>query len=289
MTGEYVVLRGAKALALPTKSGQYLEVVGNSKDFHQWQSFDHQKNTWFYADFSIDLKEILSTSNLQQAELLLGVLQKIQNKNVDLFTSPLFFSTFLEFNPAWGLGSSSTFINNLAQWSGQNPFDLLASSFGGSGYDIAVAKEGKPIIYQIKNNKPHWETVEFNKDFFDEIYFVYLNRKQNSRKEIKSFSHLNFDKKLIEKVSQITSEIFFANTLNDFNKLLVEHEQILSKILNRPTIKAEYFSDFEGNIKSLGAWGGDFVMVTGKDVKAYFMQKGFKTVIPFSEFILLKS
>jgi hypothetical protein len=47
------------------------------------------------------------------------------------------------------------------------------------------------------------------------------------------------------------------------------------------------FSDFKGEIKSLGAWGGDFVMVISEsDPTAYFSEKGFTTVISYDEMIL---
>ena len=47
------------------------------------------------------------------------------------------------------------------------------------------------------------------------------------------------------------------------------------------------FPDFDGVIKSLGAWGGDFVMViSNENPTDYFMEKGYETVIPYEEMIL---
>ena len=37
-------------------------------------------------------------------------------------------------------------------------------------------------------------------------------------------------------------------------------------------------------IKSLGAWGGDFVLATRKN-KNYFIEKGFDTILSYSEII----
>ena len=37
--------------------------------------------------------------------------------------------TQLDFLRNWGLGSSSTLINNIAQWANVNPFDLQQKSF----------------------------------------------------------------------------------------------------------------------------------------------------------------
>ena len=38
---------------------------------------------------------------------------------------------------------------NLAKWAGIDAFELNEISLGGSGYDIAVAMEGTPVLYQL--------------------------------------------------------------------------------------------------------------------------------------------
>ena len=54
-------------------------------------------------------------------------------------------------------------------------------------------------------------------------------------------------------------------------------------------VKNKIFPDFWGAIKSLGAWGGDFVLATSsKDeatTKDYFNSKGYHTVLLFSELV----
>ncbi|MCK5774746.1 MAG: hypothetical protein KAH25_01140 [Bacteroidales bacterium] len=54
--------------------------------------------------------------------------------------------------------------------------------------------------------------------------------------------------------------------------------------------KERYFSDFNGQIKSLGAWGGDFVMATSpndpKDVFNYFRNKGHQTILAYDDMVL---
>jgi hypothetical protein len=53
------------------------------------------------------------------------------------------------------------------------------------------------------------------------------------------------------------------------------------------TVKETLFHDFEGVVKSLGAWGGDFVLAISKENPTdYFKAKGFEVVIPYSEMIL---
>src|SRR5690606_22841947 len=87
----------------------------------------------------------------------------------------------------WGLGTSSTLINNIAQWFGINAFELLQKSFGGSGYDIACAQNNTPITYQVLNNQPMVKQVSFNPEFKEHIYFVYLNQKRDSKEAIANF------------------------------------------------------------------------------------------------------
>jgi len=68
--------------------------------------------------------------------------------------------------------------------------------------------------------------------------------------------------------------------------LIEEHEKIMSQLLNQPTIKESDFPDFNGSIKSLGAWGGDFILATGdNEERAYFKKKGFNTIIEFKDMV----
>ena len=66
-----------------------------------------------------------------------------------------------------------------------------------------------------------------------------------------------------------------------------KHEVIMSDVLEIQTIKEKLFPDFKGVIKSLGAWGGDFVMAISKDnPTAYFKEKGYSVVLSYEEMIL---
>jgi mevalonate kinase len=47
ITGEYVVLDGAKALALPTKFGQNLIIDEGNNELITWKSFDKDGSIWF--------------------------------------------------------------------------------------------------------------------------------------------------------------------------------------------------------------------------------------------------
>ncbi len=202
-------------------------------------------------------------------------------------TQGIIVKNHLSFYKNWGLGTSSTLINNIAQWAEVSPYDLLAKTFGGSGYDIACAKHNSPIFYSIKNSNPTIEEVNFHPSFSNNLYFVYLNQKQNSREGIRLYKQQKTDKKSIQRISEISDEIINCSTLKCFEKLLTEHEEIVSKTLQLPTVKEKLFSDYDGVTKSLGAWGGDFILATGNEnTPAYFEKKGFTTVIPYEKMIL---
>lgn len=54
----------------------------------------------------------------------------------------------------------------------------------------------------------------------------------------------------------------------------------MSNILEQQTIQEALFEDFKGVIKSLGAWGGDFVLAPSKeDPTNYFNERGYPIVL----------
>src|SRR5690606_25028302 len=145
-------------------------------------------------------------------------------------------------------------INNIAQWAQINPYELLKRTFSGSGYDIACASHNTPILYQLENEKPVVETVTLQPNFIQNLFFVYLNKKQNSRTAIANYkSKILHISETVQQINQITRDILQAKTLTDFCHLLDKHETIMSAVLEMPTAKQLFFSDFEGSIKSLGA------------------------------------
>ena len=117
---------------------------------------------------------------------------------------------------------------------------------------------------------------------------MYLNQKQDSREAIKNYRNQNFDKEeLINQLSELTQEISTTKNLKAFEALLNTHESALSQVLKIVPIKSRLFPDYFGTIKSLGGWGGDFVLATGNEkTPDYFKAKGFDTVIPYSEMVL---
>ena len=54
ITGEYLVLDGAKAFALPTKFGQNLIIEKGNDQEIKWASFDSDGSIWFEDTFSFN-------------------------------------------------------------------------------------------------------------------------------------------------------------------------------------------------------------------------------------------
>jgi mevalonate kinase len=292
LTGEYVVLDGALSLALPTKLGQRLTVEKNKTSQLKWTSIDHDGSIWFESE--IDIATILSQEPLKTdnaiLKRLIQILRAVLSQNLNALEphQGLSITTTLEFNRSWGLGSSSTLINNIATWANIDAFQLLKDTFGGSGYDIACAQNDTSILYQRNNSKPSIEPVDFHPKFSDQLYFVYLNAKQDSRQGIAKYRALNkANKTVIEQITGITQDMLVCDSLDAFEALLTAHEVIISELIGQPPIKQQLFPDYNGAIKSLGAWGGDFILVSGiNNPKDYFSNKGYKTIFEYSDLIL---
>ena len=297
LTGEYFVLDGATSLAVPTTCGQDLIVEPIKEPQLIWQSYTNTGACWLEVIFDLPRLRLVSADfeatkdggNDTLAENLRTILIETQKLNPAFLNSENGFlvKTNLTFPKYWGLGTSSTLINNLANWAKVNPYQLLENTFGGSGYDIACAQNNTPILYTRNAINPLVEKVAFNPIFKNQLYFVYLNKKQNSREGIKRYKTLKGT--LTSEIQQISklSELFLASdNLKDFKKLMLEHEQLVSKTIQLQSVQKELFSDYFGQTKSLGAWGGDFILATGNDdTPSYFKQKGFETVISYQDLI----
>ena len=290
LSGEYLILDGATGLALPTSYGQEMVVTTfeNSNELH-WLSLDAMENSWFEASFKLsDLSLINLKGDREVALTLSKILLQAKEMHPEFLmsNSGLQVTTKLEFPRNWGLGSSSTLINNIAQWAKVDAFHLLFDSFGGSGYDIACAQHDSPILYQLSHQFPKIKTVQFDPVFKDQIYFVYLNQKQVSSDSIRGYRSKKKNEKALNRVSELSKILLNAANLNDFNDGLKEHESILASILETRPIQEKLFTDFKGQTKSLGAWGGDFILATGdQSTPSYFAQKGYTTILPFSSMI----
>ena len=197
LSGEYFVTEGAMALALPTTVGQSMKV--KYKHSYQptlsWKSFDHSGKVWFESFYEFwHFRPIKGQLNPKQ-DFVHQVLSSVRHQNPHFLRDDMdvFVETKIEFPIEWGLGSSSTFIYNVAQWAYVSPFELVKRTIGGSGYDIACAQAMGPIRYQRIDNKPQWESATFNPSFKDNIYFLYLGNNQSSHDEVTAFENIKIE------------------------------------------------------------------------------------------------
>lgn len=293
LTAEYVVLDGAKALALPTKYGQSLTVKTIEPLKLIWKSIDYKGVVWFEDIFDISNTKISQfvRNNNPVSKRLIEILNAAKILNPEFLDANNGYEVVstLEFPNNWGLGSSSTLLNNIAQWAKIDAFILSNITFGGSGYDIACANNNTAILYYLNHEKPKVESVLFNKNYLDELFFVHLNRKQNSRDSIKTYrKNKSNTETIIDKINTITSNFLKTETLNEFNSLINEHETLIGAITNQTPIKQRLFKDFKNEIKSLGGWNGDFILATGKRdyVHSYFKERNYNTIIDYKDMIL---
>ena len=284
ITGEYTVLDGALALAIPTKKGQTLEIYPSKEPNLKWSSYDWDGSLWFECLFSKDL-EILSSNDSEKAVTLQKILRLAidQNSSFENQLNGKRIKTRLEFNRNWGLGSSSTLLYLIAQWAQIDPYPLLSKTFGGSGYDIACANAKGAITYQTNLTGKHVNQVSFKPENTDEFFFVYLGKKQVSKNEISKYAQLEFNREeLAQKVSDITIKLITTSSTSRISKLLNEHEELLSKTLGYPLVKNERFKEINGTFKSLGAWGGDFVLFIGNKMELTKIKNiGYDTIVPW--------
>jgi len=291
LSGEYVVLDGATALAIPTSFGQSMKVTPIEEPKIIWQSIDHKEIVWYQEVFIITSEGIfpLDPDFQSISERQLQILNATKKLNPELFSDKRGFhiTTTLDFPNDWGLGTSSTLINNIAQWGHVDPFSLLEMTFGGSGYDVAAAQLKNPFLYSIRNNCPSIKEIDLPWKFCDQLFFVHLNKKQDSREGIARYQSQKKELiSVIPQIDEITYKMIECSSIEEFTLLLMKHEQLISNLTQQSPIKDILFSNYSGAIKSLGAWGGDFIMATGDEQDwEYFRRKGYNTIVPFVKMI----
>jgi len=259
LTSEFMILHGAKALAVPLTLGQSLTLSPKRRTGELHWTAQYAEKTWFETTLSLDDLNILDTHHRDRSENLVRMLRALlkikpgfieQLRASDVITS-------LEFDPEFGFGSSSTLTSLLAQW----------------------ARAGSAILYQVINEMPVVETIDFQPPFIDNMWLVYLGQKQESDKSVAAFlNNYEPEQKDIEHFSTLTHAFLRAKTADELGAVMERHENRLSEILNMPALKSKRFPDLDGYIKSLGAWGGDFaLLVTSRDndyLFSYLQEKG---------------
>lgn len=291
LTAEYLVLHGATALALPTRQGQWLEARPTENGELWWQAFDEHDHRWLEVRFRLPDLHILQSTDAEAALRLQQLLLAAERHKPGCVhhAAGWLVQTRLEFNRHWGLGSSSSLVSLMAQWLQLDPFTFYFETQTGSGYDLACATATGPILYTRHIPQPQVQAVRFQPPFAQQLRWVYLGQKQNSLREVKSY--LRSGKPytgLLNEVSDITRSILNATELEGFSTLLAEHETIIGHALGRKTVGETQFAGYPGQAKSLGAWGGDFVLLTLPDPEAclhWLANNHFETVLSYDTLV----
>jgi mevalonate kinase len=292
LSGEYFVLYGAKALALPLKFGQKMLVREIPEPgIIDWETFVMDKR-WFTARIGLKDMSIPESSDQKTAVFIRDLLRGGGKLQPELRLTSHGFSirNYLDFDISWGLGSSSSLVSNLAWWLDIDPYSLYRSTFHGSGYDVFCARANGPMTFKLKDDQSEIREIDFRPVFTDHLYFIYTGRKQDTQESVKEFrSRPLRDEKIISQVSDLTEAFIKSSDFEDFSSLINAHEALISAAIGIPPVKEQLFPDFKGEIKSLGAWGGDFVMaataLNDKEVKEYFHQKNLDLVFKWDEII----
>jgi mevalonate kinase len=292
ISAEYMVLFGSKALAVPLQLGQSLQRLRTeNRSIFTWKAL-YKDQPWFHASYDSSTLKILESSDQNKASALKQMIQACFEL-LPTFQEELFkldVETQLDFDPDWGLGSSSTLIALLAEWAEVNPLDLHFLVSDGSGYDVACAIANGPIVYRLRDDAPQYQHISFAPPFSDQLYFVWLGNKQPTAPHLREMTaSLNPDYEMIHRYSCFTEEMANATDPLVFREIMSEHDAVLSQLLGIESISATRFRDLPGAVKSLGAWGGDFVMICSeveeKELYNYLHSKEFEVIYRYSDLV----
>lgn len=286
LTSEYAITQGATGLAIPTRYGQSLNYSPNpSGNCIKWVAKRQDGEPWFWVDLSQTL-EILATSDEMVAGRLIEML-KVMKSRTALLDRAGNFTTELEFPQDWGLGTSSTLASLLAQCAGSDSLSAFRQVHGGSGYDLACAQADGPILYTLDNGTPKIERTEINFEFKHDIGFVYSGKKQNTQDSIQLIKDRPFSDSQLERFNELTKAFLECMTVLELEEVIMEHEALISEHLGLTKVKDGRFEAYPGKVKSLGGWGGDFVMVTRLAASKKWLRKnGLKVIFPFKSLAL---
>lgn len=293
--GEYVVLDACQALSWPTRFGQTLKVVSSSSETFgvEWISVDWTGKRWFKA-YMDEYFVSAATSDLIISDRLEALMKGIRQLKPELDDDKNLESLEVQSNYPleWGLGSSATLVSLLAQWAGVDPMELFFLTQKGSGYDVATASSEGPILYTLQSEKNYKvEPIQLSVQDYPGLCFLFLGNKQSSAEGINHYQKTVSNRKELAQEMNTMLQAFYANpTRALLMETMRKSEELLSKHLNLKKVKDKYFPDFPGEIKSLGAWGGDFVMVLPDDPQfdsvQYFVSKGYVPPYQAEEILL---
>lgn len=294
LSGEYAVLDGCLAIGLPTKYGQVMAVTldDEPQKVFTWTSLNMFHEVWFEAEINNTTGEIVSSTDQKVADTLNTILRRLIPTNPEFWSTVQDIKIKADYPLSWGLGSSSTLIYLLAEICEADPYALQYEIFGGSAYDIACAQANKPILYQkVSDEERRVKPLNFLPKYPDRWAFIYLGEKQDTCKGIAYYRSKGTPPgEFIDAINAISTELSNITTTHQRTiELLKQHENVIASFLELPKVQDVHFPDFDGVVKSLGAWGGDFAVAVRNDKAIrpeYFYDKGFPNVLPYTSLIM---
>lgn len=278
-------------LAVPLRWGQTLKVSENQGAEVHWVSKDPEGQKWFECKLNLIDFSVEKTTDEDRAGFIQSLIKSAAQLNSDFLSKwkKYKITSDLEFNPEWGLGSSSTLIANLAQWAELSPFELYFDTQEGSGYDVAAAISDAPFLYQKSETELSFETFDWDQKLMETIVVFYQGNKQSSAAEVSDWKkNKRWNRGDISHMSTISESLADCSDVEQAMKLFGEHLKMMEKILDQRAFEGRY-ADFDGVMKPLGAWGGDFGLALSPDpeyTKKYLSKQGLEHVFQLSEIVL---
>jgi hypothetical protein len=281
-------------LAMPVRYGQRLTATSSPAQhiIINWRSYVKEK-LWLEARFPGSQLNYQTdkTSGEQHKNRLRQILLAARTLNPGFLSknSEWNVRSDIEFDLQWGLGSSSTLISNIATWAGVDPYELHFKVSEGSAYDIACARSNQALLYTFmgKQKQPEIQYITFHPVFSSQLFFIYSGKKQSSDESLRTFDRERVHIRDADAISALSEEMASTTSLPDFIQMMEDHEGIISRYTASEVIKKKHFPDFPGAVKSLGAWGGDFLLaassIAPEQIIAYFRDKGFNTIVSFND------
>ena len=283
LTGEYAITQSARGVAMPTSFGQHLSLESHQGSEHVlWEALDHENQLWFTAGFNRE-GHVLHSSSEAIARKLLAFLAPVLHSNA--WNASVRVQTKVDFPRLWGLGTSSTLCALLAQWAEIDPLSYR-DLHGGSGYDLVCAQASGSISYALIDGEPEVYRVQLPK-VLQSVVFVYRGEKQQTDSSLQLVDSKPFSLVQCEEISQLSEAFLRADSLDELESIIEQHELLIANHLGLERAIEGPFQGIHGQAKSLGGWGGDFVMLTRfEENRQWLDSNGFNTIIPFETMAL---
>ena len=276
LTGEYAVVQGAEALAIPTVKGQHLTFHPGNHALH-WTAQEADGRIWLAGDVATDPKLGLVRSCIEAA------LDLKQSSGGIWPTGSVI--TKVEFERSWGWGTSSTLIALIAQWLEVDALALHFAVSKGSGYDVACALADGPIRYRRTGASVEVTPVDLSHWPIHALHFGYLGQKRDSQEAVQRYLLAPMSEKDLAQITAWTHAFEAAANAERLETLCAQHEAFLAARLGEVSPVAKRLQDAHAGGKSLGAWGGDFALIIAAEPEAlhYLSSHGMGPILSWKE------